>query len=95
MIAEIKEIMENYLNNRMLACIMVGTYKGGKVVLNEKSYVPKALLSGNMKGKLREGDKVRLLRNDRGKEYYILEIISVPYPLMEREYNCPSSCPYK
>ena len=38
-----------------------------------------SMVSGNMKSRLTTGDKVRLLRNDRGREYYILEIIGKPY----------------
>lgn len=85
MIGEIKQIVENYLNNRMPATILAATWTGGKMVLNEKSYVPAALLTGNLKAKLREGDKVKLLRNDGGKEYYILEIIGVVPRLVGRE----------
>ena len=38
-----------------------------------------SMVTGNMKDRLVSGDKVRILRNDRGKEYYILEIIGKPY----------------
>ena len=41
--------------------------------------VPLSMITGNMKSQLVSGDKIRLLRNDRGKEYYILEIIGKPY----------------
>ena len=48
-----------------------------------KSRKPAAVLvgtyTGNAKSQLVSGDKVRLLRNDRGHEYYILEIIGKPY----------------
>ena len=85
MIAEIKEIIENYLNNRRPATILVGTWTGGKMVLNEKSYVPASLLTGALKGSLRDGDKVRLLRSDGGGEYFILEIIGFSPALKGRD----------
>jgi len=45
--------------------------------------VPMSMISGNMVKKLAPGDKVRLLRNDGGHEYYILEIIDKPYQIKE------------
>jgi len=82
---KIKQIIENYLNNRKLTCVAAGTYTGGKVVLSEKAYIPDVLLTGNLKKELREGDKVKLLRNDGGREYYLLEIIGVPVMLRREE----------
>ena len=87
MVSEIKQIIENYIRNRQMTAIITGTYKGGKVVLNEKSYVPNSILTGNLKSALREGDKVKLLRNDGGGEFYILEIIDAPFRLQREEQD--------
>lgn len=84
MIYEIKRIIENYLNNRSLAAIVVGTVSGGRIVIHEKLPLPMELVTGTLKQLLREGDKVRLLQNDGGQEYYILEIIGVKPMLEER-----------
>lgn len=75
----VKTIVNNYMENRKPAAIVVGTYNGAAIVVNERLPVPMELVSGNMKSKLAVGDKVRLLRNDGGYEYYILEIIGKPY----------------
>lgn len=75
----IKTIADNYLNNRKVAAVVVGIYNGTAVVINERLPVPMSMVTGNMKGKLASGDRVRLLRNDGGREYYILEIIGKPY----------------
>lgn len=75
----IKTIIDNYLNNRKVAAIMIGTYNGSAVVINERLPVPMSMIKGNMAGRLVSGDKVMLLRNDGGHEYYILEIIGRPY----------------
>ena len=87
MVSEIKQIIENYIRNRQMTAIITGTYKGGKVVLNEKAYVPSSILTGNLKQALKEGDRVKLLRNDGGGEFYILEIIGVPVRLQREEHN--------
>ena len=75
---------------RKPAAMLIGTYTGKAVQIGTLP-VPAGKLSGNMMAKLTPGDKVRLLRNDGGSEYYVLEIIGKPYKL---EQDCPP-CPYK
>lgn len=79
----VKTIVDNYLNNRMLTAMVIGTFNGSAIVVNERLPLPMSKISGEMKTKLMPGDKVRLLRNDGGKEYYILEIIGRRYALIE------------
>jgi len=76
MINEIKQIVENYLNNRKLACLMIGTAVSGGVKVSEKLTIPYELIVGNLKIGLEIGKKVRLLRDDGGQTYYILEVIT-------------------
>lgn len=85
MISEIKRVVENYINNRQMARIVTGTFTGGRVVLNEKSHVPDSMLSGNLRNALRQGDRVKLLRNDGGGEYFILEITGADVRLQREE----------
>ena len=66
------------MRNRKPAAVLLGTYTGDAIMI-ETLPVPMSMVSGNMKSRLTTGDKVRLLRNDRGREYYILEIIGKPY----------------
>lgn len=77
----VKIIVDNYLNNRKVSAVMVGTYNGSALVVNERLPVPMSMVQGNMKARLTAGDKVRLLRNDGGREYFILEIIGKPYEI--------------
>ncbi|HIX15973.1 MAG TPA: DNA helicase [Candidatus Hungatella pullicola] len=74
---QIKTIVENYMRSRKPAAIFLGTYTGNAVMI-ETLPIPMSMISGNMKSRLVAGDKVRLLRNDRGGEYYILEIVGKP-----------------
>lgn len=74
----IKTIVDNYLKSRKPVAILLGTYNGNAILI-ETLPVPMSMVNGNMKSRLTAGDKVRLLRNDRGREYYILEIIGKPY----------------
>lgn len=76
----IKTIVDNYMKARKPAAILLGTYDGTSVMVGTLP-VPNSMLSGNMKGKMVPGDGVRLLRNDGGREYYILEIINRPYQI--------------
>lgn len=77
----VKTIVDNYMNNRKPAALLIGVYNGSAVVINEKLPVPMELVTGNAAAKLVTGDKVRLLRNDGGGEYYLLEIIGRPYQM--------------
>lgn len=77
----IKTIVDNYLNNHKVAATMVGVYNGTAIVINDQLPLPMSMVKGNMVNKLVSGDKVVLLRNDGGREYYILEIIGKPYRL--------------
>lgn len=74
----IKIIVDNYMKSRKPAAVLVGTYTGNAIMVGSLP-VPMSMITGNMVGRLVSGDKVRLLRNDRGKEYFILEIIGKPY----------------
>lgn len=74
----IKTIVDNYLRSRKPAAVFLGTYTGSTVMI-ETLPVPMSMVKGNMVSRLQTGDKVRLLRNDRGGEYYILEIVGRPY----------------
>ena len=74
----IKTIVDNYMRNRKPAAIVLGTYTGQTVMVGSLP-IPVSMITGNMKTKLVSGDKLRLLRNDGGREYYILEIIGKPY----------------
>lgn len=75
MINEIKTIVQNYLNNVKLCSLMVGTLVGEGIKVSDKLIIPLSLVSGNLKKDLNTNDKVRLLRNLGGQEFYILEVI--------------------
>lgn len=76
MITEIKTIVQNYLNNAMLCCMMIGSVTASGIQVNEKLVIPLDLIVGNQKTSLSVGQSVRLLRNHGGQQYYILEVIS-------------------
>ncbi|MDR7856297.1 hypothetical protein [Tissierella sp.] len=75
MIQEIKIIVQNYLNNIKLCSIMLGTVVADGVKISDKLVIPNELIEGNLKVFISIGDKVRLIRNHGGQEFYIVEII--------------------
>ncbi|MCF6466338.1 DNA helicase [Clostridium sp. Cult2] len=75
MIDEIKIIVRNYLNNIKLTRLILGTVVADGIKISDKLTVPLELIKGNMKKHISTGDKVRLIRNHGGQEYYIVEII--------------------
>ncbi|HHV09262.1 MAG TPA: DNA helicase [Clostridiales bacterium] len=78
MINEIKIIVRNYINNAKLCSYMSGSVNSEGIAINDKVTIPHELIRGNLKDQVNVGDKVRVLRNHGGKEYYILEIIDRP-----------------
>lgn len=80
LLSTVKAIVDNYMRNRKPAAIVLGVYTGDAVMIGSLP-VPLSLISGNMKEAMVSGDKVRLFRNDGGREYYVLEIIGKPYQL--------------
>ena len=75
MINEIKRIIENYLSNIKLTTIVIGTVVDDGIKLNDKLTVPLSFVTGNLKNSISPGQKVRLLRNLGGQEFFILEVI--------------------
>lgn len=75
LINEFKTIVQNYLNNSKLSCLQVGTVVADGVKVSDKLTIPMELVVGNLKASLTQGQKVRLLRNHGGQEFYILEVI--------------------
>lgn len=75
----IKNIVDAYLQNRKMTSVVIGVYNGTAMMLESRLPVPMSMISGNMKSRLVSGDRVVLLRNDGGREYYILEITGRPY----------------
>lgn len=76
MINEIKAIVQNYINNAKLCCIMTGTVTGDGIRISDKLTLPPELVIGNHKNSMTAGQKVRLLRDHGGKVFYILEVIN-------------------
>lgn len=81
---QIKLIVDNYMRNRKPASVMVGTYTGNQVMTGNLP-IPMSMVKGNAVSCLIPGDLVRLLRNDGGHEFFILEIIGKPYQLEQKE----------
>lgn len=75
MINEIKAIVQNYLNNAKLCNVMTGIVESNGIRISEKIVIPNELMKGNLMDHISIGDKVRLIRNHGGKEFYIIEII--------------------
>lgn len=75
MIHEIKTIVQNYLNNAKLCNLTVGTVTGDGIQVSDKLTVPMELVVGNLKSSLIAGQKVRLIRNHGGQQFYILEVM--------------------
>lgn len=75
MITEIKRIIENYLSNIKLTSIVIGTVVSDGIKLNDKLTIPLSFITGNMKNSISPGQKLRLLRNLGGQEFFILEVI--------------------
>ncbi len=80
MINEIKEVVQNYINNAKLCSLMTGTVVDGGIMINEKLTIPSELIRGNLKDFVSSGDKVRLIRNHGGKEFYMVEITDRVFP---------------
>lgn len=75
MINEIKTIIQNYLNNIKLCSFSIGSVVNEGIKVSDKLIIPMDLVTGNLKKEIAIGDKVRLLRNLGGQEFYILEVI--------------------
>ena len=86
MIREIKQIVENYINNRNMASLVIGTYDGKYIVTDKsKMKIPMSCVTGNLLSSLKKGDRVYLFQNDGGADFYLLEIIGLPAVLEERK----------
>ena len=57
---------------------MVGTVVNDGIKVSDRLTIPNELIKGNLKEFIVLGDKVRLIRNHGGQEFYIVEIIGVP-----------------
>lgn len=77
MLDEIKEAVDNMLDDRILPGLVPGTVVNVEcdIDINAKSPIPSELIVGNLKNNLKIGDKVWMLRDDRGQLFYVLEVI--------------------
>lgn len=76
MINEIKQIVQNYLNNAKLCDYTTGEVVPNGIKMSDKLVLPMELIIGNAKESLIIGQKVRLLRSHGGRQYYILEVVN-------------------
>lgn len=75
MMNEIKAIVQNHLQNAKLCALQVGTVVSSGIKVSDKLIIPMELIVGNAKTSLIVGQRVRLLRNHGGQEFYILEVV--------------------
>ncbi len=75
MINEIKVVVQNYLNNAKLTSLVDGIATTDGIKVSDKLTIPMELIKGNLKDYTAVGDRVRLIRNHGGQEFYIVEII--------------------
>lgn len=76
MIDEIKAIVQNYLNNAKLCSFINGIVVDSGIKISDKLTIPMVLIVGNLKDKVVVGDKVILLRNYGGQQFFILEVLN-------------------
>jgi hypothetical protein len=75
-INEIKTIVQNYLNNAKLCGLKLGTVTSDGIKVSDKLTIPSELVVGNLKSSIIPGQKVILLQDNGGQQYYILEVIT-------------------
>lgn len=75
MINEIKTIVKNYIKNEKLTRIIDGSVTDDGIKISEKLTIPLELIKGSLKKYITSGDKVKMVRNEGGQEFYIVEII--------------------
>ena len=75
MIKEIKIIVENYLNNKKLPSMILGTVQAGGIYVSAQFTIPTAQISGALKDRMKTGDKVRVLAGTGWEDFFVLEII--------------------
>ena len=75
MIKEIKVIIDNYLNNKKLPAMIIGTVQADGIRIDTKLTIPLSMASGTLKSKIKTGDKVRVLAGTGWGDFFILEII--------------------
>jgi len=63
------------LNNEKLCSFTIGEVIDGGIRVNDRLVIPNELIVGNLKNTVVAGQKVRLLRNHGGQQFYILEVI--------------------
>jgi len=75
MIHEIRTIVQNFLDNAKLCNLIIGTVTSDGIRISDKLTISNEFILGNLKNSILIGQKVRLLRNHGGQQYYILEVI--------------------
>lgn len=75
MIQEIKIIVQNYLEHAKLCKIMTGVVEEDGIRVSDKLIIPMELVVGNLKKTVSKGDKIRMMRNHGGQQFYVLEVI--------------------
>jgi hypothetical protein len=56
--------------------LQIGTVTADGIKISDKLTIPSELIVGNLKNNLLPGQKVRLLRNHGGQQFFILEVIT-------------------
>ncbi len=64
------------MNNAKLCGLVLGTTVSDGIKVTEKLIIPFELVHGNLKRTIKSGDKVRMIRNHGGQEFFILEIVN-------------------
>ncbi|WP_245570835.1 DNA helicase [Anaerovorax odorimutans] len=77
MINEIKNIVQNYLNNVKLCNMINGVVLKEGIKVSDKLTIPNELVKGNLKNFVSVNDEVKLIRNHGGQEFYIVEVIGL------------------
>ena len=75
MIKEIKLIVENYLNNKKLPAMLVGTVQRSGIYVSTQLTIPLSQVSGSLKSRMKTGDKVRVLAGTGWEDFFVLEIV--------------------
>lgn len=84
MIEVIKKTIKNYLGNAKLTEMTLGSVQADGIRVSDKMVVPNELIKGNLKDFVSPGDRVRLIRNTGGQEFYIVEIIGFAPAIKDR-----------